>query len=35
MYVDENDTPIETETTNVKHSKADVRGKARAEALAL
>ena len=29
MYVDQNDTPITTETTNVKHSKADVRGKAR------
>jgi hypothetical protein len=29
MHVDQNDMPIETETTEVKHSKADVRGKAR------
>jgi len=29
IFVDENDIPIETETTEVKHSKADVRGKAR------
>ena len=29
MYVDQNDMPIEAETTDVKHSKADVRGKAR------
>ena len=29
MYVDQNDTPIATETTDVKHSKVDVRGKAR------
>ncbi len=30
MYVDQNDIPIEKETTDVKHSKAAVRGKARA-----
>ena len=29
MYVDQNDMPITMETTKVKHSKADVRGKAR------
>ena len=29
MYVDQNDTPITTETTDMKHSKATVRGKAR------
>lgn len=29
MNVDQNDIPIETETTEVKHSKSDVRGKAR------
>ncbi len=29
MNVNQNDIPIETETTNVKHSKADVRGKVR------
>jgi hypothetical protein len=29
MNVNQNDIPIEKETTNVKHSKADVRGKAR------
>jgi hypothetical protein len=29
MDVDQNDMPIETETTKMKHSKADVRGKAR------
>ena len=30
MIVDQNNMPIETETTAMKHSKADVRGKARA-----
>lgn len=30
MNVDQNELPIEKETTEVKHSKADVRGKARA-----
>ncbi|MCP4275609.1 MAG: hypothetical protein GY779_04545 [Gammaproteobacteria bacterium] len=29
MYVDQNDTPITMETTDMKHSKAAVRGKAR------
>ena len=29
MNVDENDMPIKKETTAMKHSKADVRGKAR------